>query len=108
MNAASNRGQFYGKEAFVPELMNFHLRECEIAGFHLTETLLPPNYEIPKHSHNNASFCFVLAGTFIETYGSRSYEHQSFSMNFSPQDGIHSDRFGNTGGRCFYMEFSPL
>ena len=105
MKSGFNHIRFY--EPVIPELINFHLRECETAGFHLTETRLPPDYQIPKHSHKNACFCFVLAGAFDENYGGGSLQCKPFSMTFSPQNVVHSNHIYKTGAHCFFLEFSP-
>lgn len=107
VNRDTSRVQFYGSEDSFSELLKFRLREAEAGGFNLTETRLPPNQKIPEHAHANASFCFILAGSFTEKYGGRAKEGKPFSMIFSPVNDVHSDNFHNAGGHCFYLEFSP-
>src|SRR5215204_1551678 len=108
MNFDARRVQFYESEVSGSDLAKFHLREKEVNGFRLTETRLPPNFRIPKHSHANGSFCFVLAGSFTEKCRSLDKNYKSSDMMFSPSDEIHSDEFHHAGGHCFFLEFSPL
>lgn len=66
MNSDERQIRFYEAGGSISEMAKFHLKEKQVNGFRLTETRLPPNFRIPKHSHNNGSFCFVLAGSFTE------------------------------------------
>lgn len=108
MNSDGKNVKFYERKSVNDEIRSFHLKEQETAGFHLTETQLPPNYQIPKHSHQNAAFCFVLAGAFSESYGRQTKVCEPLSMIFSPQDASHTNHFSKAGGHCFYLEFSPF
>jgi len=48
------------------------LRNISVPGFTLTETAYNSTLKLPKHSHEQAYFCFVLGGSFTESYGRRS------------------------------------
>ena len=90
-------GCFYGNA------LKSHL----IAGFSLIETTYAPNLLVPKHAHECAYFCFVLPGTYTETYGRRTRACKPSTLIFHPPDEIHSDRFDNAGGRCFNVQVEP-
>ena len=55
-------------------LLDYHLSEREIAGFHSTETSHPPGFHIPKHFHDFASFYLVLGGSLTELYENKELE----------------------------------
>lgn len=108
MNSTKKHVRFYERGATISDFSKFYVKEREVNGFRLIETRLPANFRIPKHSHANGSFCFVLGGAFTERKGNRiDKEYQAASMMFSPVDEVHSDQFHNTGGHCFFLEFSP-
>ena len=47
------------------------LSNASVAGLTLSETSYASNLKLPKHSHEEAYFCFVLEGGFTEVYGGR-------------------------------------
>jgi hypothetical protein len=73
------------------EVIDFHINEREIGGFNLTETLHPPGYTIPKHSHDQATLYILLQGSLTESYGTRVKECQSLEMIFTPAHEPHSN-----------------
>lgn len=86
------------------EVIDFHINEREIGGFNLTETLHPPGYTIPKHSHDQATFYILLQGSLTEFCGSRVEECRALEMMFTPAHELHSNLFHKSGGRCFVLE----
>lgn len=76
-----------------------------IAGLTLTETSYAPNLRLPKHSHEQAYFCFVLRGGFVEDYGKRSRSCRSSTLIFHPSGETHSDKF-YAGTRCFNIQMN--
>lgn len=70
------------------------------------ETAYAPGTELPMHSHECASFCLVLRGTFSEVYGRRTRVCKPSTLVFYSPGGEHSDRFHGDGGRCFNAEVS--
>ncbi|MDT4898528.1 MAG: AraC family transcriptional regulator [Acidobacteriota bacterium] len=75
-----------------------------IAGFHLTETAYAPRVKVPSHSHRYACFCFVLQGTYTETYRGKTIECRPSHLVFRPAEEMHADHFGDRGVRCFIIE----
>jgi AraC family transcriptional regulator len=99
------RAQYYETTA-VPRLSKYHVREHEIAGVFGTETYHPPNFNIPKHSHNLASFYVVLEGSLTEFSAHKARDVGTCSVVFTPPDEIHSNTFHARGGRCFLVELT--
>lgn len=52
-------GRFFGRT----------VKSRRVAGVSLAEIHYPPGLTIPRHDHELASVCFVLAGTYDERYG---------------------------------------
>jgi AraC family transcriptional regulator len=88
-------------------LLDYHVSEREIAGFHSTETSHPPGFHIPGHFHDFASLYLVLRGSLTEFYGNKKRECKQASMIFTPPGEKHSNRFSSLGGRCFLVEIPP-
>jgi AraC family transcriptional regulator len=85
-------------------LIEYHVSEREIAGFHSTETSHPPGFRIPGHFHEFDSLYVVLQGSLTEFYGRRQRECKPSSVVFTPAGETHSDLFNNAGGRCLLVE----
>jgi AraC family transcriptional regulator len=91
-------GSFYGET----------LRNCKVASFELSERLYPPRFQTPKHSHQQALFCFVLQGGYTEEYGGRKRECKSSNLLFHPPDEQHAEYFHDSGGHSFLIEINPI
>jgi len=81
------------------------LRNISVPGFTLTETAYNSTLKLPKHSHEQAYFCFVLGGSFTEIYGKRSRSCRPSTLIFHPAREIHSDQF-HTSTRCFNVQLN--
>ncbi len=79
------------------------LGATSVAGFTLTETAYAASLKLPKHSHEQAYFCFVLNGRFTEIYGKRTRDCCPLTLVFHPIGETHSDYF-HTGARCFNIQ----
>lgn len=93
------RGHLYGEP----------LRSRDITGFLLTETAYEGGINIPTHSHDVASFCFVRRGSYIESYGKHVRICSPRTLIFRPpgeEHKIHTDHFGRPG-YCFNIEVAP-
>jgi len=88
-----NAGYFYGTV----------LRTCATTEFTLTETAYSSGVKLPEHAHERAYFCFVLQGSFAESYGSQSRECHATTLIFHPCGEMHSDHF-HTAARCFNLQ----
>ena len=81
------------------------LGTASLAGFTLTETAYVPSLRLPKHSHEQAYFCFVLGGSFTEVYGEHSRSGRPSTLIFHPAGEVHSDLFHATS-RCFNIQMN--
>ena len=79
------------------------LSNASVAGLTLSETSYASNLKLPKHSHEEAYFCFVLEGGFTEVYGRRSRSCRPSTLVFHPAGEKHSDFF-RTVSRCFNLQ----
>jgi AraC family transcriptional regulator len=102
------RAHYYDADpARAERLRGYHVREQEIAGLIATETQHPPQFRIPKHSHELASFYVVLDGSLTEITRGREHDLSTCSVVFTPAGEIHSNAFHGAGGRCFLVELAP-
>jgi AraC family transcriptional regulator len=79
-----------------------------IAGQHLTlaETTYTPGFQVPPHEHATPFVCMVVRGSLVEEFESERYELAAGSVFYHPGVGVHSERFGARGGRCFVTQMS--
>jgi len=75
-----------------------------IAGFSLKEFVQPPSQRLPWHAHGEASFCFVVAGSYTERFDTVTRECLPHAMVFKPAVERHADQFGRRGGTCLLVE----
>jgi AraC family transcriptional regulator len=90
--------------ATARHLLQYHVAEREIGGFHSTETSHPPGFHIPGHFHDLASLYLVLQGSLTESYEHKRRECKSPNVVFTPAGEKHSNLFSAGGGRCFLIE----
>lgn len=86
-------GDFYGVTA----------KSVNLVGFRFTEKSYEPQSDLPRHAHELAHFCFVLAGSYTEKLGSRSEERAPTTLIFYPPDMSHAEEHHNRG-RHFLIE----
>jgi len=92
--AAPQYGAFYGQVT----------RRRELPDLTVTETIYPPCYDVPVHRHQLPWFAFVLEGSFVETFGSKSVECKPLTLLYRLAEDCHGDRSGERGGRCITVE----
>ena len=80
------------------------LRRREVGGLALTETSYPARLRLPRHGHERAYFCLVLAGAYTETYARRSRACRAPDVIFHPAGEAHGDEFAAGGARCFNVQ----
>lgn len=83
------------------------LKSVRTANLVLVESLYLPNFQLAKHSHENACFCFVIEGAFDEVFGRKQRVCKPATLLFRPSDESHFDRFQNTRTRCFNIDIEP-
>jgi AraC family transcriptional regulator len=81
------------------------LADTSVAGLTLSETAYLPGLALPKHSHEQAYFCFVLGGRFTEVYRNSSRSFHPSTLIFHPAGEAHSDHF-HTRVRCFNLQLT--
>lgn len=70
-------------------------RTLSTANLYLAETVFPAGLDIPRHSHENACFCFVLEGSLTERYEHRERRPEGSTLIFHPADERHSEKFAS-------------
>lgn len=71
----------------------------------LAETIYPAGTSVPSHYHPTASICLVLGGGYDERFRASSFLCEAGTLVFSLPGEVHSDLFGESGGRCFTVSF---
>ena len=89
-------GTFYGVTA----------RTVTAAGFRFTEKSYEPRISLPRHAHELAHYCFVLAGNYSEQLGTRISDRMPTALVFYPPDMSHAEKHYD-GGRHFLIELEP-
>ncbi|CAN5808330.1 N/A [soil metagenome] len=80
-------------------------KKHSISGFMLSEAVYPPRLKQPRHTHLEASFSFVLAGNYIENYGSQAQTRQPSTIVFHPPQESHAVDF-QSGARILSVQFN--
>ena len=75
-------------------------------GLTLAETSYAPGFEVPPHEHSTPFFCVAVRGSFVEQFESERHELAAGSLFYHPGPGVHAERFGERGGRCFVAQMS--
>lgn len=73
----------------------------QVAGLQLAERTYPPGFDTQRHSHAQAYFCFILDGSSMQTYGSKTRVRKPSAILLYPPNEMQSECFGNTEGRIF-------
>ena len=88
------------------QLYGTRLRSYASSDLKLMETVYAPGAQLPRHSHECASLCLVLQGTYSEVYGRDTRVCRTSTLVFYSPGEEHSDYFLAEGGRCFNAEVS--
>ena len=84
--------------------------QCEavdLNGFSLAEFVDRPEDDVPRHSHENAHFWFVLKGFYRTTADGVSAICSPPTVIFNPAGTTHRDRFHTRGGRFLTLSVAP-
>ncbi len=93
MSLRLDAGNFYGATA----------KALTTSGFRFTEKTYDSNLRLPRHSHELAHFCFVLAGSYEEQVGQINHERLPATLIFYPPDVSHAEAH-KASGRHFLIE----
>jgi AraC family transcriptional regulator len=81
---------FHASHELPYRVMNHTLKSRELGGIGIFESLYPAKLTQPRHTHALASFSFVLAGSYLESYGSQSQIRQPSTIVFHPPQESHA------------------
>jgi AraC family transcriptional regulator len=82
------------------------VRTAAPAGLRITQALYPPRTRLPRHGHAQPYLCLVAAGGFEERLRRRNATCTPGTVIWNPSSEEHEDTFGETGGRCWNVEFT--
>ena len=71
-----------------------------------SETRHDPLTHLARHSHDRASFCLVVDGSFREHSARGTNDHGRQDVIFRPARAWHADAFSEEGARCFNIEIA--
>ena len=90
-------GNFYGET----------LRQHQAGGFSLSETHYLPGSTLPRHSHESHYFCFVLSGSYRESFERRVRSCEPLMIVYHPAGELHAQSFDKTAVDLFRIEVNP-
>jgi AraC family transcriptional regulator len=67
-------------------------------------TSYPPRARLPLHARPVSYLSLVLAGSYVEHFGTKAIECNALSLRFHPAGEEHAHEFGPTGSECFTFE----
>jgi AraC-like DNA-binding protein len=68
-------------------------RQVRVPGFVLTTGHHPAGSRLPRHTHDDPTICYVLAGGFTEASGGREADCPPGTLKLMPAGEPHSNRF---------------
>ena len=71
----------------------YRSRMMSVPGFSLYRGMHPQGTELPKHSHDDPTLCYVLRGRFTEYVAGKAVDCLSDSLKITPAGEMHSNRF---------------
>lgn len=86
---------------------NHTVKETELIGFSLTESVYPANLRMPRHTHSGAHISFIFQGSYTERHQKQAWECKTYTLVFHPFGLTHSLDFDDTETRIFTVEVKP-
>jgi AraC family transcriptional regulator len=83
------------------------LKQHHVNGFSLSETSYLPGSTLPRHSHESHYVCFVLNGTYKESYERKTRTCQAATVVYHPAGEMHAQYFDNSAVDLFRIEVDP-
>ncbi len=83
------------------------VKQREIPGFSLTETIYPTGLSLSRHRHAQAYLSFVLSGAYQEKYANRECVCSEGALRFLPPEELHENFFDATV-RTLLVRIDPL
>ena len=84
--------------------MKHILKQREIGGLGILESLYPANLRQPRHTHALASFSFVLAGSYVESFGYQPHTRKPFTIVFHPPHESHAVEYQSESVRILSVQ----
>ena len=82
-------------------------RKVDAEGFSFREVVDRSEEEIPRHTHEEAHFIFVVQGSYITSAREVEPVCASRTLLFNPAGTTHRDRFQTRGGRFLAISVAP-
>jgi AraC family transcriptional regulator len=82
------------------------LKQREIPGFTLTESVYTQGLRLSPHRHSQAYLSFILSGSYREKYGDRECECSTGALRFLPPDELHENYF-DSAVRALLVRIDP-
>ena len=82
------------------------LKQREIPGFTLTESVYPQGLRLSPHRHSEAYLSFILSGSYREKYGDRECACTTGALRFLPPDELHENHF-DSAVRTLLVRIDP-
>ena len=87
-------GNFYGET----------LRQHQVSGFSLSESHYSRGSHLPRHSHESDYFCFVLSGSYKESYEKQIRCCEPLTIVYHPAGELHAQSFDTSAVDLFRIE----
>ena len=88
--------------------MKYTLKTRELGGLGILESLYPARLRQPRHTHALASFSFVLAGSYLEIYGSQAQTRRPSTIVFHPPHESHAVDYQSDPVRILSVHMDSL
>lgn len=82
-------------------------KEIELPDFSIKEIADQSMGEIPRHTHEDAHFIFVINGHYVTSASDVTPLSKSSTLIFNPAGTTHRDRFDANGGRFLAVSLKP-
>jgi len=83
------------------------LRTALVSGFTLTEGIHSAGSDLPWHTHDGPTICFVLRGAFTEVSAGETLACTPATLKVTPAGERHCDRFDRGDARGLLIEADP-
>lgn len=83
------------------------LKQAEVSGFKFTESIHPGGEDLPWHSHEGTTICYVLRGGFKERSRGQALSCIPSTLKFMPAGEIHCNEFNAGEVRGLLIEVEP-
>jgi AraC family transcriptional regulator len=97
VNPRLAQGNFYGEMG----------KQLHTGGFSLSESRYLPVSTLPRHSHESHYLCFILSGSYMESYERKARFCEPSMILYHPAGELHSQSFDKTAVGLFRIEVNP-